>query len=262
MYAAKRQAAFIAQQLGLQAIAFELLTQAKELQRNFEHLFWDDELPGYILALDRDKRPCRVRASNMGHCLYAGISSPERARVVADALMDDTFFSEWGVRTVAKGEARYNPMSYHNGSIWPHDNALIAEGLSRYGFKEQAGRIMNALFQMSQFTELNRFPELFCGFERRRNQGPTLYPVACSPQAWSAASILSLLQSCMGLSIQTLGRQVSFTQPHLPRFLDSVSVRNLTVGDAVIDFVVERHELSSGINVLKRTGDISVIVSK
>ncbi len=262
IFNAKRQAAFIAQHLGFQQIAFELLTQAKELQRNFEHIFWDDDLPGYVLALDRDKKPCRVRASNMGHCLFSGISSNARARVVAESLMDESFFSEWGVRTLAKGQPRYNPMSYHNGSIWPHDNAMIAEGFSRYGFKEQAGRIMNALFHMSQFTELNRFPELFCGFERRLNQGPTLYPVACAPQAWAAGSIFSLLQSCLGLTIQSINRQITFTQPYLPDALKSVFIRNLPVGDAVVDFAAEQHEDNVIIKVLKRTGDVSVIVSK
>jgi len=262
VFAAKRQAAYIAQQLGLQQIAFELLSQAKEIQRNFEETFWDETLPGYVLALDQNKRPCRVRASNMGHCLFSGISSSAHARIVADSLMDETFFSGWGVRTLAKGQPRFNPMSYHNGSIWPHDNAMIAEGMSRYGFKVYAGRILDAMFRVSQFTELRRFPELFCGFDRRPNQGPTLYPVACSPQAWAAASIFSLLQSCLGLSIQASSKQIQFTQPYLPEFLSSIHIRNLAIWDAFIDFVAERHELSASITVLRRTGDISVIVSK
>ncbi|HQJ10129.1 MAG TPA: amylo-alpha-1,6-glucosidase, partial [Deltaproteobacteria bacterium] len=261
VFAAKRQAAYIAQQLGLQKIAFELLSQAKEIQRNFEEIFWDDELPGYVLALDQNKKPCRVRSSNMGHCLFSGISSSTHAKIVADSLMDESFFSGWGVRTLAKGQPRYNPMSYHNGSIWPHDNAMIAEGMSRYGYKAYAGRILDAMFHVSQFTDLRRFPELFCGFDRRPNQGPTLYPVACSPQAWAAASIFSLLQSCLGLSIQASSRQVQFTQPYLPEFLRSIQVKNLAIGDAFIDFSAERNEMSVSITVLRRTDNISVIVS-
>lgn len=261
VFAAKRQAAYIAQRLGFQKIAFELLSQAKEIQRNFEEIFWDEGLPGYVLALDQNKKPCRVRSSNMGHSLFSGISSGTHARIVADSLMDESFFSGWGVRTVAKGQPRYNPMSYHNGSIWPHDNAMIAEGMSRYGYKAYAGRILDAMFHVSQFTDLRRFPELFCGFDRRPNQGPTLYPVACSPQAWAAASIFSLLQSCLGLSIQASSRQVQFTQPYLPEFLKSIHVKNLAIGDAFIDFSAERNELSVSVTVLRRTDNISVIVS-
>ena len=262
IYAAKKQAAFIARQLGLNKIAGDLLAQAVELQKRFELSFWDDELPGYVLALDREKRPCRVRASNMGHCLFAGIASPDRAKIVTETLMDDSFFSGWGVRTLAVGQPRYNPMSYHNGSIWPHDNAIIADGMARYGWKEEAGRILEAMFHMSRFTELGRLPELFCGFERRQDQGPTLYPVACSPQAWAAASIFSLLRSCLGLTIRASSREIHFSRPYLPEFLESVHIRNLAVGEGTIGFSAIRHHNDVSIQVLERTGGISVSLNK
>ncbi|MFY9397120.1 MAG: amylo-alpha-1,6-glucosidase [Desulfomonilia bacterium] len=262
VFAARKLASFIAQQLGLERIASDLLDQAADLKRRFEKAFWDDELPGYVPALDRDKRPCRVRVSNMGHCLFAGITSPDRARIVTRELMDGSFFSGWGVRTLAVGQARYNPMSYHNGSIWPHDNALIAEGMARYGWKEEAGRILEALFSMSRFFELGRIPELFCGFERRPNQGPTFYPVACSPQAWAAASVFSLLRSCLGLTVRASSREVHFTRPYLPEFLESVKICNLAVGQGTIDFAAKRHRHDVSIQVLGRTGGISVSLTK
>lgn len=262
VFAARKQAAFIGKRLGLEKIAGDLLEQAEDLRKRFELTFWDDELPGYVLALDREKKPCRVRASNMGHCLFAGISSPDRARIVTQALMDDTFFSGWGVRTLARGQPRYNPMSYHNGSIWPHDNAIIADGMARYGWKAEVGRILEAMFHMSRFTELGRLPELFCGFQRRPDQGPTLYPVACSPQAWAAASIFSLLRSCLGLTIRAASRELHFSRPYLPEFLDSVHISNLALGDGTIDFSAIRHHNDVSIQVTERKGDISVSINK
>ncbi|RJQ78995.1 MAG: amylo-alpha-1,6-glucosidase [Desulfobacteraceae bacterium] len=262
VFAAKKQAAFIADHLGFKNIARDLRNEAADLRKKFEHFFWDKELPGYVLALDRNKRPCRVKSSNMGHCLFANIASPAHARVVAKLLMEDSFFSGWGIRTLARGEPRFNPMSYHNGSIWPHDNAIVAEGLANYGFKAEAARILTALSHMSQYTELNRLPELFCGFRQRPNQGPTLYPVACSPQAWSAASIFSLLQSCLGLSIHALNRCIHFQRPYLPENIQNVTIRNLTVGDGAIDFTAVRHQDDVGIHVIKRTGAVSVVIDK
>jgi glycogen debranching enzyme len=181
---------------------------------------------------------------------------------VAELLMGESFFSGWGIRTLAQGEARYNPMSYHNGSIWPHDNAMLAEGLANYGFKKAAAQILSALAHMSQYTELNRLPELFCGFRKRPNQGPTLYPVACSPQAWSAAGIFSLLRSCLGLTVRALNNSIHFDRPYLPEEIDTVTIRNLTVGTATIDFAAMRHQQDVGIHVIKRTGNISVVIDK
>src|SRR5205823_2033432 len=157
-----------------------------------------EDLGTYVLAQDGGKSPCRVRTSNAGHCLLTGIAAPERALRVARTLLSHDSFSGWGIRTVAAREARYNPMSYHNGSIWPHDNAPIAAGLARYGLKDEALRVMNAMFDASLFFDMHRLPELFCGFERRAGEGPTLYPVACAPQAWAAAAIFLLLQACLG----------------------------------------------------------------
>ena len=262
VFAAKKGAAYLAEHLGMRERAQLLQHEASELKKRFEQTFWDSELGGYILALDKDKKPCRVKASNMGHCLYSRIASPRRAGIVADTLMGDAFFSGWGIRTLAQGQPRFNPMSYHNGSVWPHDNAMIAEGFANYGFKHEAGRILEAMCQMSQFTELNRFPELFCGFRKRPNQGPTLYPVACSPQAWSAAGIFSLLRSCLGFSIDALDRQIRFFKPYLPGNLGTVTIRHMPIGEGEIDFEAVRHENDVSIHVIRRTSGISVMINK
>ena len=150
------------------------------MQERFEQAFWCEDLSSYALALDGDKRPCRVRASNAGHCLFTGIAGHERARRVAATLLGPESFSGWGVRTVAASESRYNPMSYHTGSVWPHDNALIAQGLSRYGLTEKSLQIWNGLFAAGMHFESHRMPELFCGFPQDAGEGPVLYPVACA----------------------------------------------------------------------------------
>ncbi len=198
VYGAWRAAAKIARALGHPQLASQYGSKAKTLRERFDKAFFDEGLDSYVLALDGAKKPCRVRASNAGHALFTGIALPARARRVVGTLMDSNFFTGWGIRTLASNEARYNPMSYHNGSVWPHDNSLIAAGFARYGFRTEAARLFAGLFAASTHIELRRLPELFCGFVRRQGQGPTFYPVACSPQAWAAATPLSLVQSCLG----------------------------------------------------------------
>jgi glycogen debranching enzyme len=169
VYAAKRAAAAIARRLGLEQRAAALDRQAEELRLRFDAAFWDEDLGTYVLALDGDKRPCRVRISNAGHALFTGIAPPHRAESVVRRLMGRTSFSGWGIRTVASSELRYNPMSYHNGSLWPHDNAMIAMGFARYGFARQAARVFEGLFDASIYIDLRRLPELFCGCARQRS---------------------------------------------------------------------------------------------
>jgi glycogen debranching enzyme len=176
--------------------------------------------------------------------------------------MNDDVFSGWGVRTLADGERRYNPMSYHNGSVWPHDNALIAAGLARYGLKAGVEKVMTGLFDASLVVDFHRLPELFCGFVRRQGQGLTRYPVACNPQAWAAASAFMGLQACLGMSIRAPEGKVLFTYPILPVFLHELQIKNLTVGKASIDLLVRRHELDVGITVMHRQGDVEVVVVK
>ncbi len=259
VYAAYKAAGALAEALGFKARAKELSLLARELRRRFEQQFWCAPLATYALALDGDKRPCRVRASNAGHCLFAGIASLPRARLVASTLTGDAVFSGWGIRTVASSERRYSPMSYHNGSVWPHDNALIAAGFARYGLQSEALRVFAALFDASLFFDLHRMPELFCGFPRRPGEGPTAYPVSCSPQSWSAGAVLLLIQASLGLEVRALEKKVVFTNPILPEFLTDIRIQNLRVGDASLDLSLTRHEHDVGINVLRRDGPVSVV---
>src|SRR5262249_28650060 len=226
VYAAWRAAAALASGLGFTIRAETLRRPPESLRERFEQAFWCEELSTYALALDGDKRPCRVRSSNAGQCLFTGIASPERARRVARGLLGPESFSGWGVRTVAATEARYNPMSYHNGTTWPHDNALIAWGLARYGLGEQALRIWTGLFEAGMYFDLYRMPELFCGFAQEPGEGPVLYPVACAPQAWSAASVFLLFQACLGLTVSGTAARVCFTRPRLPASLSELRIHN------------------------------------
>ena len=263
VFAAKRAAAELAALLGRHAQSAELERQAEALRERFEETFWCEDIGTYALALDGRKEPCRVRSSNPGHCLAAGIVRPDRAARVASALMAPDGFSGWGVRTIDARELRYNPMSYHNGSVWPHDNAIIAAGMDRYRFKDHTLRLLEGLYEACRFFDLNRMPELFCGFPRRSGQGPTLYPVACSPQAWSAAAVYLLLGSCLGVQVDAVRRQVRFDRPVLPEFLPQVRIRNLHVtADSMLDLVLLRHGRDVGVNVIRREGDIEVVAIK
>jgi glycogen debranching enzyme len=262
VYEAKLLAATMAEALGHTATAQQLRQQAEELRQHFQQTFWCEEAGMYGLALDGNKQLCRVRSSNAAHCLFSGIASPAHAERIAQQIVSEDFFTGWGIRTVPEGEARYNPISYHNGSIWPHDNALISYGLSRYGYKEEAVKVLNGLFDASLFMGLKRLPELFCGFDRWQNEYPTLYPVACLPQAWASASILMLLQACLGITIDGIKRRVLFTSPTLPDWLEYVKLKNIRVGDGTVDIALYRHQQDVGINVERREGAVEIIVTK
>lgn len=261
VYRAKRTAADLARLFGDLDHAERLLKEADSLQDRFERAFWCEELDSYALALDGQGRPCRVRSSNPGHCLYGGIAGEERGVRTARALLNEKFFSGWGIRTVATSEARYNPMSYHNGSVWPHDNAIIATGMAAYGYKQGAMKVLTGIFDASLFLELHRLPELFCGFSRRAGESPTLYPTACSPQAWAAGAGFQLLQACLGLRIDAPHRLVSFVRPVLPPFLERVEIRNLSVGTARLDLVLDRHENEVALRVARRVGEAEVVLT-
>lgn len=262
VYAAKLAAGRMARALGDAERAEVLETQAEALRDRFEEAFWCEDLSTYALALDGDKRPCRVITSNAGHCLFAGIASEERAHQVARTLLGEHSYSGWGIRTVGAGERRYNPMSYHNGTIWPHDNALCAAGFARYGLKAAAGNVLTGLFDASAFFELHRLPELFCGFPRRPNEGPTLYPVACSPQAWAAGAAFMCLQASLGLRVMAAESTVAFTDPVLPAFLDRVEIRGLRVGEGSVDLALTRRIDQAVVGVGSRTGRVRVVTVK
>lgn len=260
VYAGKQMAARAARRIGLVARAQKLESEARLLSERFEKAFWCEELGTYALALDGAKIPCKVRTSNAGQVLFTGIASEERARMVAADLLRPHFFTGWGIRTVARGEARYNPMSYHDGSIWPHDNALIALGLARYGLKHSVEHVFKGLFDAATYMDLRRLPELFCGFQRERRRGPTLYPVACAPQAWASATPFTLLEAALGLEFDPQLGEIRLRNPRLPAFLNEVILRDLQLGDSSVDLCVRRQGEGVSLEVLRTRGKIQVSI--
>ena len=260
VYAARLGAARIARSLGEAPRAIALVESAQALQARFNTAFWCGDIESYALALDGEKQPCRVRASNPGHCLFTGIAHGERARQVIAGFGDEHFFSGWGVRSVGESELRYNPMSYHNGSVWPHDNALIAAGAARYDDKTFALRILSAQYEAARHFELLRLPELFCGFRRKGREAPLHFPVACSPHSASAGTTFLLLQSVLGISIDALDRQIVLAHPVVPDGFDAICVKNLEVQDASVDFTVRRHGGSVSVSVERRQGKVDLVI--
>jgi glycogen debranching enzyme len=262
VYAAKRAAAAMALALGQPERAGELEHQAQALRQRFEDMFWLDDLGTYALALDGEKRPCRVRASNAGHALFGGIASPERAERVASLLTGREFFSGWGIRTLASGEPCYNPMSYHNGSVWPHDNALIALGCARYGHKEAVARIFEALLDPATYPHCRRLPELFGGAARGRRRGPTPYPVACSPQAWAAAAPFALIAASIGLELDHAHGVARVHHPRLPASINDLFLPNLHVGGSHLQMRFSQSGADVTTTVIDRHGPAEVVIIK
>ena len=262
VYAAKLAGARLSRLLGGHERAQSLERAAAQLRDRFAQTFWCEGLGTYAMALDGDKRPCRVVSSNAGQCLFTGIALREHAERIARTLTADESFSGWGIRTIGSAEKGYNPMSYHNGSVWPHDNALVAAGFALYGLKDAALRVLEGLFAAAQFVEMHRLPELFCGFRRRPGEAPTLYPVACSPQAWAAGAVFLCLQACLGLEVRGPTATVKFSDPVLPAFMRHMHIRNLRIGDASVDLLLARRGGDVGISVPRRSGPVSVVTVK
>jgi glycogen debranching enzyme len=259
VFAAKKGMAMVARRLKKPETAEQLAYEADQLRTNFHRAFWCDAIGMYALALDGEKRQCEVRSSNSGQCLFSGIGDSESNNRIIEQLGQPAFFSGWGVRTIASSEKNFNPMSYHNGSIWPHDNSLIAWGLAQNGEKGLARRILSGLLDAAIVLELRRLPELFCGFPRRPQKAPTLYPVACAPQAWAAGSVFLLLQSCLGLHISAENSRITFYYPTLPETVQKVCLKNLTVGNGSADLIVTRDRDAVSVGISKRIGNIEVI---
>lgn len=247
VYDAKKGAARLAKVLGHTSMADRLAKEAEQLKQKFNEAFWDAGLGTYVLALDGNKKPCRVVASNAGHTLLTSIADIEKAKLIAGRLLKKDMFTGWGIRTLSKHEVRYNPMSYHNGSVWPHDVAIIARGFSKYGLSDETLQLTGALFDASLFIELQRLPELFCGFERRKGEGPTNYPVACSPQAWSVAAVFMLLEACLHIDICAEEKKVNFYKPMMPNGIEELAIRRLKLGDGYADLKLYCENASVGV---------------
>jgi len=258
VYDAKIKASQMARALGYEDVSLKLKGEAAELKENFNNMFWSESKQTYALALDGKKKPCNVLSSNAGHCLFSGIATSERASVVAKNLLGDSMFSGWGIRTISSQERRFNPMSYHNGSIWPHDNAMIAYGFSQYHLMSEAAQILSSIFNTAEHVDDLRLPELFCGFKREGERSPISYPVACSPQAWSVGAVFMMIQACLGLKIEAKENLITLCYPVLPSFLNDITITNLRINDKIVVFQVRRNKEGLEAILLTPNTDISI----
>ena len=215
------------------------------------------------MALDRDKKPALVASSNMGQVLASEILPAHIAKQVAERLFASDLYTGWGIRTLGSREHRYNPMSYHNGSIWPHDNSIIAYGLAKYREKEKLVTLVEAFFNASLFLPEHRMPELYCGFPRRRGVGPTHYPVACSPQAWAVGTVFLMVASLLGLEVRAMEKQIVFHSPTLPPFLDFLQLSDIALTESEKFSVrCNRYGSDIGLDVIVLPPGWEVIIKK
>jgi glycogen debranching enzyme len=254
--AANLAAAQIAALVGETVFAESLERKAARLAAAIDERFWSEAIGTYAVALDGGKRQCAVRTSNAGHVLFCGAASPERAERVGRALMAPDLFSGWGIRTVATGERLYNPLSYHNGTVWPHDCSIIAAGLARYGMGDSAAQILTGLFDVACRLPEFRMPELFCGFPRRAGEGPVSFPSACTPQAWASGAVFLMLQACLAIGIDATSRVIEVGKPHLPDWLERVSLRHLPVGAGSASVHFHRQERNVEVRIADVEGDV------
>jgi glycogen debranching enzyme len=239
VYAARRAMAMLALQRGERGRAQYWRARADELRAAVESRFWMPKEKFYAIAIDGEGELCRVRASNAGQLLYTGLPSPKRATHVMRTLLSADFDTGWGVRTLGAMQQRFNPMSYHNGSVWPHDTGICAAGMARYGDRDGIAKLMNGLFGAASYFGM-RLPELFCGFRRSPGEPPVGYPVACLPQAWSSGSVFMMLQACLGVRIDAWRRVIEIERPELPSGIDRLVVKRLAIGDERVDLVFQR----------------------
>jgi glycogen debranching enzyme len=225
--------------LGEPDLARLALRRSRQIRKLIERCFWLDDRSFYAMALDSDKEPLRVDSSNPGHLLFAAAVSPSRAAQITQRVLAKGLFSGWGIRTLSDKERTFNPMSYHCGSVWPHDNALIGYGMARYGLRCEASMIFRALYDAALHFHEYRLPELFCGVERQLKSEPVHYPVSCSPQAWAAGTPFLLLTGLLGLEPRADRHELAVVAPHLPAFLRSLRIENLRVGSSrlVLEFL-------------------------
>jgi glycogen debranching enzyme len=261
VYAGKLAIADVYEALGLRDVAARLRAEAKDLRVAFNDAFWNAQEGTFALALDGRKHQVASVTSNPGHCLYCGIVDPEKAGAVVERLLGEDMFSGWGVRTLSTLCPAYNPMSYHNGSVWPHDNAIIAAGLKRYGYQDGVLRIAACLFDVAAGARDSRLPELYCGFDRSQRAAVVAYPVACIPQAWAAAAPFMVLQAMLGISADAPARALTVERPALPDWLDTIRLERLRVGGATVTLDFQRGEQATSFMLAEQTGELSVTMA-
>ena len=261
VYMAKNEIADLYDRIGEVEYAQRLRAEAQALRMRFNRDFWLEDEGCYALALEAGGRPCRVMSSNPGQALWAGIADDAKAGRVVQRLMERDMFSGWGIRTLSYKERRYNPMGYHLGTVWPHDNSLIAAGFHRYGHVQEASRVFVGLLEAAMEFEDYRLPELFTGFAREEYGVPVRYPVACHPQAWAAGSIPFLIETFLGLQPHAFEKRLVVARPFLPDFMNIAEIRHLRVGQASVDLRFERnHQGRLDTKVLRVEGDLTVDV--
>jgi glycogen debranching enzyme len=261
VYLAKLRIAELYEELGESDRGRALRAQAEALRRQFNDAFWNPEEGFFALALDGRKRQVASVTSNPGHCLYCDMIDADKAAAVAERLMAEDMFSGWGIRTLSARSPAYNPMSYHNGSVWPHDNAIIAAGLKRYGHEEATVRIATAIFDIAARSRDYRLAELYCGFERRASSEVVGYPVACMPQAWSAATPFMLLQAMLGLTANAPSNTLAVIRPKLPTWLGRAEVHDLRIGSATVGLAFTQTDGITGFSLLQQQGELTVTMA-
>jgi len=261
-YAAKREMADLFERAGERDAADALRREARQLRERFNRDFWMDDKGCYALALQKDGRPAAVVSSNPGQALWTGIADDDKAHRTIDRLMDGDMFCGWGVRTLSGKERAYNPMGYHLGTVWPHDNAIVAAGFRRYGRDEEARRIFHGLFDAAFHFRAHQLPEVFCGFNRRDYEIPVHYPVADHPQAWASGSLPFLLTTLLGLEPDGFGKRLRIVRPLLPKGVDNLTISRLRVGGASADLAFRRGKADVDVEVLHVDGTLDVQVEK
>ena len=255
VYEAKYRMAQIMRSFGDNRTADRLKREAADMAKRFDKAYWMPKYGFYALALDRDKRQVQVVSSNPGHLLFTRMLTQERGRAVTQRLVCPDLFSGWGLRTMSQQERVFNPLSYHRGSVWPHDNSIVAHGMALYEFREPANQILTALFQAALNFRDYRLPELFCGIERRDYDEPVQYPVSCSPQAWASGAVFLMVMSVLGLRPSAPRKELNIVNPTLPTFLDSLSIRNMQVGGSRVGLDFTRRGDRTFCNVVDIEGD-------
>ena len=255
VYDAKYRMASLLRSFGDVSRADKLKREAAQLARRFEKVFWRPQLGFYAMALDADKKPLEVISSNPGHLLFTRIISRDRARSVVNRLMRADMFSGWGWRTMSQEEKIFNPLSYHRGSVWPHDNSLIAHGMALNEFRQPAQQALTALFQAAMNFRDYRLPELFCGVQRREYDEPVHYPVSCSPQAWASGAMFLILTSVLGIRPSAQRKELNILNPMLPDWLHSLRIRNLRVGKSRVGLDFTRQGTRTFCNVVEIEGE-------
>jgi len=260
VYDAKLRMAGLADMRGEPELATRLRREAAELGARFESAFWLPDVQFYAMAIGRDGHVADALGSNVGHCLWSGLIDVDRAAAVTARLTAPDLDSGWGIRTYGSGQPGYNPISYHLGSVWPHDNGLVIAGLKRYGFDEAANQLSGNIFEAAQKFDGFRLPELFCGFARADIDVPVPYPVACSPQAWAAGAPLHILSSMLGFRASADRGELELLRPHLPAWLTEVRIDNLRVGGASVDLLFRRRNRVTRVEVIRKTGDLAITI--